>query len=144
VRNGFRSGFSGVQEFRSSGVQEFRSSGVQEFRNDDGEVLFVDYILREKLALSEIDGWSEVFWFISGGGQPLALLDNRGRCWKAWEYHRRAEEGLIGEIEDPFEAVKWHQVLGGEGFLRQLKVHWNQRVEDPRITDRKKPVSCRS
>jgi hypothetical protein len=30
------------------------------------------------------------------------------------------EEGLMGEIEDPFEAVKWQQVLGGEGFLRQL------------------------
>jgi len=39
------------------------------------------------------------------------------------------EEGLIGEIEDPFEAVKWQQVLGGGGFLRQLKDHRNQRVE---------------
>jgi hypothetical protein len=39
------------------------------------------------------------------------------------------EEGLIGEIEDPFEAVKWQQVLGGEGFLRKLKDHWNQRVD---------------
>jgi hypothetical protein len=27
------------------------------------------------------------------------------------------EEGLISEIENPFEAVKWQQVLGGEGFL---------------------------
>jgi len=42
------------------------------------------------------------------------------------------EEGLIGEIEDPFEAVKWQQVLGGEGFLRKLKDHWNQRAERPK------------
>jgi hypothetical protein len=42
------------------------------------------------------------------------------------------EEGLIGEMEDPFEAVKWQQVLGGEGFLRKLKDHWNQRVERPK------------
>ena len=54
-----------------------------------------------------------------------------GRCWKAREYRRWVEEGLIGEIEDPFEAVKWQQVLGGEGFLRKLKDHWNQRVERP-------------
>jgi hypothetical protein len=40
--------------------------------------------------------------------------------------------GLIGEIEDPLEAVKWQQVLGGEGFLRQLKDRWNQRVERPK------------
>ncbi len=45
--------------------------------------------------------------------------------------------GLIGEIEDPFEAVKWQQVLGGEGFLRQLKDHWNQRVERPKNSDRR-------
>ena len=36
------------------------------------------------------------------------------------------EEGLTGEIEDPFE------VLSGEGFLRKLKDHWNQRVERPK------------
>jgi hypothetical protein len=35
------------------GHQEFRSSGVQ---NDEGKVSFVDYILRENLALSETDG----------------------------------------------------------------------------------------
>jgi hypothetical protein len=42
------------------------------------------------------------------------------------------EEGLIGEMEDPFEAVKWQQVLGGEGFLRKLRDHWNQRVKRPK------------
>src|ERR1700693_664601 len=85
---------------------------VQEFRNDAGEVSFVDYNLREKLALSEIDRWSEVFRFISRG-QPLALLANSGRCWKAWEYRRWVEGGLVGESTDPFEAAKWQQVLAG-------------------------------
>jgi chromosomal replication initiation ATPase DnaA len=42
------------------------------------------------------------------------------------------EEELIGEIEDPFAAVRWQQVLGGEGFLRKLKDHWNQRAERPK------------
>jgi hypothetical protein len=35
-------------------------------------------------------------------------------------------------MEDPFKAVKWEQVLGGEGFLRQPKDHWNQRAERPK------------
>jgi hypothetical protein len=61
-----------------------------------------------------------------------------GRCWKAWEYRRWVEEGLIGEMEDPFEAVKWQQVLGGEGFLRKLKDQWNQRVERPKNYGQKK------
>ncbi len=61
-----------------------------------------------------------------------------GRCWKAWAYRRWVEEGLIGEIEDPFEAVKWQQVLGGEGFLRQLKDQWNQRVGRPKNYGQKK------
>ena len=28
-----------------------------------------------------------------------------GRRWKDWEYRRWVEEGLLGEMEDPFEAV---------------------------------------
>jgi hypothetical protein len=52
------------------------------------------------------------------------------------------EEGLIGEIEDPFEAVKWQQVLSGEGFLRKLKDQWNQRVERPKNDGQKKNWSA--
>ena len=52
------------------------------------------------------------------------------------------EEGLIGEIKDPFEAVKWQQVLGGEGFLRKLKDQWNQRVERPKNYGQKKNWSA--
>jgi hypothetical protein len=65
-----------------------------------------------------------------------------GRCWKAWEYRRWVEEVLIGEIEDPFEAVKWQQVLGGEGFLRKLKDHWNQRVQRPKKYGQKRNWSA--
>jgi hypothetical protein len=65
-----------------------------------------------------------------------------GRRWKAWEYRRWVEEGLIGKIEDPFEAVKWQQVLGGEGFLRKLKDQWNQRVERPKNYGQKKSWSA--
>ena len=65
-----------------------------------------------------------------------------GRCWKAWEYRRWVEERLIGEIKDPFEAVKWQRVLGGEGFLRKLKDQWNQRVERPKNYGQKKNWSA--
>jgi hypothetical protein len=65
-----------------------------------------------------------------------------GRRWKAWEYRRWVEEGLISEIEDPFEAVKWQQVLGGEGLLRKLKDHWNQRAERPKNYARKRNWSA--
>ena len=51
-----------------------------------------------------------------------------GRRWKAWKYRRWVEEALIGEVDNPFEAVKWQQVLGGEKFLRKLKDHWNKRA----------------
>ena len=66
-----------------------------------------------------------------------------GRCWKAWEYRRWVEEGLIGEIKDPFEAVKWQQVLGGEGFLRKLKMESKSRVAQELWTE-EKLVSGRS
>ena len=59
-------------------------------------------------------------------GSPIPV--GAGRLY----YRRWVEEGLISEIENPFEAVKWQQVLGGEGFLRKLKDHWNQKVERPK------------
>ena len=49
---------------------------------------------------------------------------------------------MIGQIKDPFEAVKWQQVLGGEGFLRKLKDQWNQRVERPKNYGQKKNWSA--
>ncbi len=67
-------------------------------------------------------------------GEPIQRVFEiyTGRRWKAWKYRRWVEEGLIGEIEDPFKAVKWQQVLGEEGFLRKLKDHWNQRAQRPK------------
>jgi hypothetical protein len=48
--------------------------------------------------------------------QPIqgVVESYRARCWKALEYRRWVEEGLIGEMADPFEAVKWPQALAGE------------------------------
>jgi REP element-mobilizing transposase RayT len=65
-----------------------------------------------------------------------------GRRWKAWKYRRWVEEALIGEIDNPFEAVKWQQVLGGEKFLRKLKNHWNKRAGRPRNYSQKRRWSA--
>jgi hypothetical protein len=70
-------------------------------------------------------------WFLDSEPIQAVFESYAGRRWKALAYRQCVEERLIGEIEDPFEAVKWQRVLGGEGFLRKLKDHWNQRVEQP-------------
>jgi hypothetical protein len=77
-------------------------------------------------------------------GEPIqgVYQSYSGRNWKAWEYRRLGGRGLIGEIEDPFAAVKWQQVLGGEGFLRQLKDRWNQRGERPKNYGQKRNWSA--
>lgn len=36
-------------------------------------------------------------------------------------YRRFAEEGLVREIENPFEAVRWQTVLGGETFVQKIQ-----------------------
>ncbi len=36
-------------------------------------------------------------------------------------YRRFVEEGLFREIENPFEAVQWQMVLGGESLVRRVK-----------------------
>ena len=87
-------------------------------------------------------GLEKMKWFLDSEPIQGVLESYRGRRWKALEYRRWVEEGLIGEIEDPFEAVKWQQVLGGEGFLRKLKDHWNQRVERPKNYGQKRNWSA--
>jgi putative transposase len=37
------------------------------------------------------------------------------------QYRRFVEEGLIREIENPFEAVRWQAVLGNESFVQKLR-----------------------
>ena len=36
-------------------------------------------------------------------------------------YRRFVEEGLVREIENPFEAVQWQTVLGSEGFVQKMR-----------------------
>jgi REP element-mobilizing transposase RayT len=36
-------------------------------------------------------------------------------------YRRFTEEGLLREIKNPFEAVRWQAVLGSDGFLQQIR-----------------------
>ena len=36
-------------------------------------------------------------------------------------YRRFVEEGLVREIENPFEAVRWQAVLGSESFVQKLR-----------------------
>jgi REP element-mobilizing transposase RayT len=38
-------------------------------------------------------------------------------------YRRFVEEGLLREIENPFEAVQWQTALGREHFLQRLRDH---------------------
>ena len=68
-------------------------------------------------------GLEKMKWFLDSEPIQGVLESYTGWRWKALEYRRWVEEGLIGEIEDPFEAVTWQQVLGGEGFLRKLQDH---------------------
>lgn len=58
----------------------------------------------EALVLGELDGRKNV----SKHGRKLA-------------YRRFVEEGLVREIENPFEAVQWGVVLGKEGFAQRVR-----------------------
>jgi len=44
-----------------------------------------------------------------------ARKGERGRYW------RFVEEGLVREVENPFEAVRWQAVLGNETFVQRLR-----------------------
>jgi putative transposase len=59
---------------------------------------------------------------------------NSDRCWKAREYRRWVEEGLMGEIEDPFEAVKWQQVRGSRKTASATIWHSGARLRCAGIT----------
>jgi len=50
----------------------------------------------------------------------LGELRASGRT-KRVTYRRFVEEGLVREIENPFEAVAWQAVLGSESFVRQVR-----------------------
>jgi putative transposase len=40
---------------------------------------------------------------------------------RALRYRRFVEEGLLRELENPFEAVQWQTVLGDESFVQKLR-----------------------
>jgi len=80
--------------------------------------------------------------FLDGEAIEGVFESFSGERWKAWKYRRWVEEALINGVEDPFEAVKWQQVLGGEGFIRKLKDHWKQRVDRPKNYGQKKNWSA--
>src|SRR5882724_8403979 len=45
-----------------------------------------------------------------------------GFAWRArLRYRRFVEEGLLREVENPFEAVQWQAVLGDESFVQKLR-----------------------
>ena len=48
------------------------------------------------------------------------------------KYRRFVEEGLVREIENPFEAVAWQAVLGSESFGRQMRDRLGGLVEQER------------
>jgi putative transposase len=50
------------------------------------------------------------------------------RAKKRQRYRRFVEEGLVREIENPFEAVQWQAVLGSESFARKVQ----DRIEEMR------------
>jgi len=50
----------------------------------------------------------------------LGELRGPGRA-ERFRYRRFVEEGLLREIENPFEAVRWQAVLGDESLVQKLR-----------------------
>jgi len=65
----------------------------------------------------------------AGLGKPLDFIEEElvlgelqaSRARKRVRYRRFVEEGLLREIENPFEAVRWQAVLGSESFARKVQ-----------------------
>jgi hypothetical protein len=77
--------------------------------------------VQERSSLSvNLNKFLDLLLQLSGFGPRKRRMDSEpiqgvfqtytGRRWKAWEYRGWVEEELLGEMEDPFEAVKWQQV----------------------------------
>jgi putative transposase len=69
-------------------------------------------------------GLDKAYDFVS---EELVLGEFAGRATHAAKlrYRRFVEEGLLREIENPFEAVQWQSVLGSESFAQKLKEKLN-------------------
>jgi len=64
-------------------------------------------------------GLGAQFPFVNGE-MVLEELRGPGRAERL-RYRRFVEEGLVREIENPFEAVKWQAILGDESFVQKLR-----------------------
>jgi putative transposase len=51
----------------------------------------------------------------------LGELQASSRTSERLRYRRFVEEGLVGELENPFEAVQWQAVLGSESFAQKIR-----------------------
>jgi hypothetical protein len=51
----------------------------------------------------------------------LGELGGRSLKQQKLRYRRFVEEGLLREIENPFEAVQWQMVLGSESLLQTVR-----------------------
>lgn len=62
------------------------------------------------------------------------VLDSLGCAARAerLEYRRYVEEGLVHEIDNPFEAVRWQAVLGSESFVQKLRDRIGRNIKAPR------------
>ncbi len=65
------------------------------------------------------DGLSAPFPFVQ---ETMVLDELRGpRRAERLRYRRFVEEGLLREVENPFDAVQWQAVLGDESFVQKLR-----------------------
>jgi len=80
--------------------------------------------------------------FVRGKAIERVFKSFTGQEWNPIQYRRWVEEGQAKEINDPIQSVKWHQVLGDEDFLQQLKDRWNQKKTKPRVYSEKRAWSA--
>jgi hypothetical protein len=64
-------------------------------------------------------GLSAPFAFVE---ERMVLEELRGpKRAERLRYRRFVEDGLVREVDNPFEAVKWQAVLGDESFVQKLR-----------------------
>ncbi|HLO15280.1 MAG TPA: transposase [Anaerolineales bacterium] len=66
-------------------------------------------------------GLGRQFSFVREGAVMGSLAGGLGAQRQRLEYRRYVEEGLLREIENPFELVKWQAVLGDECFVQKVR-----------------------
>jgi len=75
-------------------------------------------------------GLAKPFGFIE---EDLVLGElQTSRAKKRQRYRRFVEEGLLREIENPFEAVQWQAVLGSESFAKKMQDRMQEMMQHGR------------